>query len=205
MHWRNSRFQVVYFLVGKTHTPDEAYRVLCELREERSMSLNSVKAIDLRARAKLAAANKVLNDTGSDEVARLNAEADIAEVEANKANGQSCIDEAQRELQFLDEMIARIQPHRVYKDYPDHEAHQLAQREEWRYELLTRAENYIGSQGYVPAEHYATMRMHPDWESSIAPYMAQLLQARGKPPIAAIAKPMEKLMLEVTKDIKLLT
>ncbi len=39
MFWRNSSFQVAYFIVGKCHTIDEAYRVALELRHERDTSI----------------------------------------------------------------------------------------------------------------------------------------------------------------------
>lgn len=177
MHWRNSRFQVIYFIVGKTHTPDEAYRVLCELKEERELALNGVKAADLRNKAKVLASQKILNNS-ADEVEILHAQADLAELDANKQNSESCIAEAMRELQFLNTMIARIEPHRKYRDYADYEAHQLAQHDEWRLELLTRAENFLVSSGSIPADHFATMRLHPDWEVSISPRIQELVRMR---------------------------
>lgn len=194
MHWRNSRFQVVHFLVGKCHTPDEAYRVLKELREERDMALKSVKAADLRAQAKLMRARNTISRS-MDEIAVLEARADVAELEATKENSQACIDEAQRELTFIDEMIERIQPHRVYKDLPDHEAFQLCQQEEWKQELLWRAENYICTGG-IPADHFATMRMHPEFEKVIAPRLQELVLAvqKGKDPQLGQARPMQLLL-----------
>ena len=40
-HKQNTNFQIVYFLVGSCHTPDGAYALLCELREERLLATNS--------------------------------------------------------------------------------------------------------------------------------------------------------------------
>jgi hypothetical protein len=209
MHWRNSRFQVLYFLVGKTHTPDEAYRVLCELREERQLALNNAQVADKRAQAKLVEAKRIVSSTLMRMFSKgkvLKAEADILEIELMKSHGQDCIDEAERELDFLTMLIKRVRPHCKHKDLPDHEAHQLAQQEEWKYELLTRAENFIGAQGYIPADHFATMRLHPEWESEIAPYVTNLIQARKEnKAIAAVKKPMDSLLIEVAKDVKQLT
>lgn len=28
---------------------------------------------------------------------------------------------------------------------------------------MQRAENYLLTQGFIPADHYETMRLHPDW------------------------------------------
>ena len=35
MHWRNSQFQTIHFIIGKCHTADEAYRMVCQQLEER--------------------------------------------------------------------------------------------------------------------------------------------------------------------------
>lgn len=207
MHWRNSKFQVVYFILGKTHTPDEAYRVLCELREERELALATVRAADFRTQAKLTAAQEVLGSKAT-KVEKLNAQADIAEIEAYAKNGQACIDEAQRELDFLNLLIERLQPHRQYKDLPDHEAHQLAQKDQWKYELITRAENYVVTQGTIPADHYGTMRLHPDYTSDIAPRIAKLVEAvrsKGLLQAGEIETPMQPVLLNMSKDIKLLS
>lgn len=205
MHWRNSSFQVAYFLVGKCHTPDEAYRVLKELREERQLALNNVKVEDLRTRAKMAAAFKAIN-TASDDSSILMAHADLAEVEAFKSNGQACIDEAQREVEFIDKMLVRLQPHRKYANLPDHEAYQLCQQEEWKYELIFRAENYLMGSGTIPPEQLATMRMHPEWPTEIGPYVKEAVKAiRNQGEIVGMfTRPMDTLLVEVAGNIGML-
>lgn len=209
MHWRNSKFQVVYFILGKTHTADEAYRVLCELREEREIALNNVIAADLRTQAKIFAAQQIIDNRslGYNEADVLNARADIAEVKAYQKNGQSCIDEAQREVEFLDDLIARVQPHRQYANLPDHESHQMAQREQWRYELISRAEVFVATQGTIPADHYASMRLHPDFETEIAPRITSVLEAvrsNGLLTYTEQKTPMQPLLLDLAKNIELL-
>lgn len=200
MHWRNSSFQVAHFLVGKCHTPDEAYRVLCELREERQLAINNVKATSLRTEAKVLRANEKVYELSSKASAAdlLEAQADLADVEAFRESNQACIDEAQRELKFIDTLIDKIQPHRVYKGLPDHEAHQMCQQEEWKQELIWRAQNYIGSQGAIPADQLATMRLHPEWVKSISPAIKQMVHAtnKGIDWSGTFQRPMEQIMLE---------
>lgn len=201
MHWKNSRFQVVYFLVGKKHTPDEAYRLLQELKEERVTAYANVKASDLRTRAKVLKAQRIIDSPESDEVAVLEAQADIAEVDAFKDQGQACIDEAQREIEFLDMLIAKIEPHRKYAGYADHEAYQLTQQEEWKYELMTRVENYLATSGQIPADHYASMRNHPEFETAIAPYIQRVMVAIGsQKKMEQLAYPMTEVMNELVCD-----
>lgn len=175
MHWRNSQFQVVYFLVGKCHTPDEAYRVLKELREERQLALANADVEDLRSNAKFASASDILCSPGSGTARRYEARAEIKEIQAFMTQTQACIDEAKRELDFLEQLIVKINPLRKYAALPDHEAHQMAQQEEWLYELMTRAENYIASQGFIPHDQFATMRLHPQWTQVIQPRVLALL------------------------------
>lgn len=175
MHWQNSAFQVTYFLAGKCHTPDGAYRMLKELREERALALDVAVAANLRGAAKIAKAKHTLCNVAS-EWERLEAKADLAEIEAFRDQGQACVDEAEREVEFIDALIDYIQPFRKYAHLPDHEAFQACQREEWALELVRRAENYLITGQGIPADHFETMRLHPDFKSFIAPRIEGLYQ-----------------------------
>lgn len=202
MHWRNSSFQVAYFLVGKCHTADEAYRVLHELREERQMALDNAKASSLRTQARQMRAQRIIDDA-EDVVAVLEAQADLLEIDAFAKNSQDCIDEAQRELSFIDVMLERINPHRKFKHLPDHEAHQACQQEEWKYELAWRAENFLASGGHIPSDHLATMRMHPEFEQVIYPHIERVMIGlrEQKAPERLLQRPMEAIMLDNMSDI----
>lgn len=174
MHWKNSNFQIQQFIAGSCHTPDEAYRKLCELREERDVNLKAVIAADKRAQAKILKAQRILDNEKSDEVDILEAEADLAEIEAFKEQNQACIDEAFREHEFIKELIEKIKPFRKFSHLPDYEAHQMAQQEEWKLELLFRAENYLATQGFIPPDQLGIMRMHPEWETLLLPKIQQI-------------------------------
>lgn len=176
MHYRNSQFQVKYFIVGACHTADEMYRKLQELREERDVALKNVEASVLREKAKILRAETVINDLSKTEADKLEAQADILELKAFKDQSQACLEEAIRERDYIDTLIAQVQPFRKYAHLPDHESHQLAQQEDWKLELAFRAENCIASIGYIPTDQLATMRQHPEWSTFLLPKIQGLIQ-----------------------------
>lgn len=164
---RNHNFQIVHFLVGSKHTPDGAYSMLCDLKEEREMALSVVKASSLRAKVKeLAAKRKMASD---DEIERLEGEADLSELESSFKFTQRNIDAAVAELAFIEDCIAKIQPLRKYANVSDAEAHELAQAEEWKQELIYRIQNFLLTTGTIPPDHFATMRQHPAFLTDLLP------------------------------------
>lgn len=170
MHWRNSHFQLRWFLAGRCHTADEAYRLLLELREERVRALEQANigrltaAWWLRSVAWLrwlpwvGARIRLMLMAHATEVPRLTEMVRVAE----------------EELAAIDRLIDEIRPHRVYGHLPDREAHQAAQRAEWRAELEFRAENFLVAEGRIPADQLATMRQHPDFAASIWPHICEI-------------------------------
>lgn len=143
MHWRNSNFQITYFIAGACHTPDEAYRKLRLLQEERKLALEQTKG-------------------------RPRGDSFAGEVEA------ACAAAAQSELDYIELLIQEILPQRKYKDLPDPLAFQMCQAEEWALELVFRAQNFLVSQGTIPADQLGIMRHHPAWESLIGPEIARM-------------------------------
>jgi hypothetical protein len=168
---RNTHFQIEHFLIGSCHTADGAYSLLCDLREERNDALAQVEASSLRTRAKLIKAER--NLSSPDEVKRLKAQADISEITAHADTLQRNIAAARAELAFIDDCISKIQPHRKFGHLPDLEAHEAAQRDEWRLELEYRAVNFLVTAGTIPHDHFASMRQHPDFETHILPAIEQ--------------------------------
>lgn len=156
----NTDFQLMHFLVGSCHTADGAYALLCDLRRDRRDALALVESARLREQAKRIRASRAAQS--DDEATRLEALADLSELDAHAETLALNIAAAQAELATIDEMIARLQPHRRFRDLPDAEAHEAAQRDEWRLELMTRAENFLLTTGTIPHDHLAAMRQHPD-------------------------------------------
>lgn len=171
----NHDFQIAYFLVGSCHTADGAYALLCDLRDDRDLALKSIKAAGLRQEAKIIRANRLISS--DDEADQLEGKADLAEMEAHAEMTTKNIAAAQAELAFIDRCIEKVQPLRKFAHLPDPEAHETAQRDEWRLELIRRAENHLLMHGTIPPEEFATMRMHPAYLSDIAPKITAISQA----------------------------
>jgi hypothetical protein len=171
MHAKNNRvnknFQIAYFLAGSCHTPDGAYSLLKDLQEDREMALAQLETIDLKHQAKIAKANWDF-ETGN-EWEKLEAKADLAEIENNKKFSEKNIEAAKKELEFINKCIEKIQPHRKFVHLPDPEAHEAAQFDEWKLELMYRAENYLLTTGSIPTDHFITMRQHPAFVDEIFP------------------------------------
>jgi len=175
MYWRNSNFQIAHFLAGKCHTMDGAYRMLLELREDREIAIRGVKASSLRAEAKKARANVVLANPPC-ESDKLEAMADIAEIEASEDMSKAVYEQGLRERDFIDACIAKVEPLRKYRHLPDHEAHQACQQEEWKLELVHRAKTFLLTGGTIPQDHLSTMMCHPDFKSDIAPQIDNFMK-----------------------------
>lgn len=176
MHWRNSEFQIVAFIVGKCHTADEAFRVACEQLEDREVAIASALRFSW---GKLW--RRFVNF--------LHRERDALDRQAD-----ACYEAALRERDFLKTVIQRLEPHRKYAALTDAAAHQACQRNEWAAELKFRAENFIASQGSVPADHLAAMRQHPDFETAIAPHVQSLLEQAQAGKLTLSAKPVALLL-----------
>ena len=175
----NSNFQIAYFLAGSCHTADGAYALLCDLRADRADALANYEAAKLRQQAmRLRSERKIASD---DEVEQLEGKADIAEIEAFAETTAKNVAAAMAEVAFIDRCIAELQPQRRFLDLSDPEAHEAAQAEEWKLELIHRAENYLLTVGQIPADQFATMRMHPDWRTEIMPAISEIAQLVGTP------------------------
>jgi hypothetical protein len=184
MHYKTNRlnhdFQIAYFIAGSCQTADAAYSILCDLREDRSNALKSFEAYRKRDQAKVLRATAALNslkirasdvDEDADvlEAERLEAEADIDELKALVETTQKNYDAALAELTFIDACMEKLTPYRRFAHLPAAEAHEAAQHEEWKLQLVHTAQNMILSSGPIPHDHWATMRMHPAFETEILP------------------------------------
>lgn len=150
---RNSDFQIAYFLAGKCHTADAAYAMLCNLREERELAIFD--------------AEKVSDTFASRE---------DAEARTFKRNFDACV----KELETINQCIERVQPLRKYSHLPDVEAHEACQREEWKLEFISRAENSLLSTGAVPVDLLSAMRSHPDFVAQIWPAVERARELIGR-------------------------
>jgi hypothetical protein len=168
---QNSNFQILNFLVGSCHTPDAAYSLLCDLEEEREMALSRVQVSDMKLQAHIMKLEETINSPESKPYEVLEAQADLLEIKLSKKLTQRNIDAAQDELNFIQKCMVRLEPHRKYGHLPLPEAHQAMQQEEWKFELMRRAENFLLTDGHIPSDHFETMREHPEFKSELLPYI----------------------------------
>jgi hypothetical protein len=211
MHYKTNRlnhdFQIAHFIAGSCQTPDAAYSILCDLREDRSNAIKSFKAYNMRDRAKIKRAEQVIakfidpdtldvRENDQEDPDYLEAAADIEELKALAETTQKNYDAAVAELEFIDLCMAKLQPLRRFAHLPDAQAHEAAQHEEWKLQLIHTAENHLLSGHAIPPDHFATMRMHPEFATGILPEVDKLTnvltQARQTGNGALIGKYLEE-------------
>lgn len=181
MHWKNSHFQNQYFLAGKAHTTWEKYRLLKQQLEDRTAALEASKAGELRLLAKIKKLEH-LQLCGTEWEA-LEAEADLIEAKANLAQAKGCVEAAQDEIWFMEQLVNQLRPEleatRI-EGYSDQEMFQHCQAEEWKRELICRAQNYhLANLLGIPADQIGTMRLHPEFETMIAPMIQAMQQPQS--------------------------
>lgn len=194
-HRLNTDFQILYFLAGSCHTPDGAYALLCDLREDRANAIKHYEVQTKRAEAKRLRAQTQLA-MAMDDATRLEAEADLQELANGEVSGKVHYEAALAELAFIDSCMAKLEPLRKYAHLPLPEAHEASQREEWRAELMRRAENYLLTTGTIPPDHFETMRQHPDFREHIFPWIehVKLAMKNDRPDRLLAPSPVLKLL-----------
>jgi hypothetical protein len=176
-HRNNSDFQLRYFMANNCHTADIAWCIMYEQKLDIHIKLESTKAKLLRRRAKFIEIERDLEST--DPVKQLNAEADLIEWQSGEGMLEMAILGAEQELATITSIMTELEPQRKYADLPILEAAQAAQREEWLLEFQRRTENYLLSVGTIPEDHLNAMRSHPDFESSLVPFITEVIHKIG--------------------------
>jgi hypothetical protein len=190
MHYKTNRqnhdFQIAYFIAGSCQTADAAYSILCDLEEDRDNAIKAFKAFSLRDQAKIKRAEATLAElneqpTGFNlserqrkEAGIMEAQADIEESKAMAETTQRNYDAALAELEFIRKCKNALMPLRKYSHLSDAEAHEAAQHDEWKLQLIHTAENHLLSGHAIPPDHYSTMRMHPAFLTDIVPELDRL-------------------------------
>lgn len=175
----NTNFQIAYFIAGSCHTADAAYIALLSLRNDRQQALDAAKVSELKRMAAKLRAKKLAE---SDDIAdRLDSQAELLEIENTERLTERLLKAANEEIEFIDYCMQQVQPLRKYGDLDDHAAAEACQREEWLAELMSRAENYMLTQGTIPHDQFSTMRQHPDFAHAILPRLEKLHLALSDP------------------------
>lgn len=196
-HRQNHNFQLLYFLAGSCHTPDAAYALLSDQKDDRVSAINSYNVSKIKEKAKIIRAGKLLQS--QDIADQLDAEAELLEISNNAASSLVLFEAAKDELAYINELMSKIHPKRKYKQLTDAEACQAMQQEEWKLELIHRAENSLLTTGTISPDHFATMRMHPEFDSNILPAIKEIQNAmKENKALAYNNNPVIKLLEETT-------
>jgi len=169
----NSNFNTLYFLIGSCHTPEGAYFLIKENIDVRKTTLDQYKANLLRNEARLIELNSKLAEAKT-EAKKLKIEADLLDLKNSTESNSLFYESALDEYNFLLDCLEKLDGIRENRDLSDIQAHEASQRVEWRLEMIFRAENFLLTQGRIPADEFATFRMHPDFQSHIFPAINEL-------------------------------
>lgn len=173
--WVNSKFQSLFFLAGNCHTPDGAWALLQNQRADLLFKIEMQKAQRYRRDAeRIEIVTKLKSKS---KAARLQARASAIEWNAQIEPCTIAVKGAKAELSYIDELLAHIEPHRLYSGMSSSDAAQECQHEEWCLTLIRRAENYLAF-GPIPAHELETMRAHPDFEARIRPRILEVIDSR---------------------------
>jgi hypothetical protein len=194
MHWRNSQFQTIYFIIGKCHTADEAYRVVLQQIEEREQAVDMAKLTNDEFKLRrMKAEEQVKSDN---KITKYEGEIEMKKIDVDYKYFKNNFDEAERELEFLKECKTKLEPFRKYRDMPLHIANQLIQQEEWKHELILRGKEFILTRGTIPEDHLRTLMLHPEFKTDILPAMDYTVKALKE------GKGMELLLSKELPDFK---
>ena len=171
----NHNFQILYFQIGSKHTPDAAYSFLCDQINDRKHAL-MVNLIPQKLRGEAKLQRSKWKSWSPFKAHRLEAQADFEEVEIFKESNNEAIEACKAEIAFIEECMRRLEPHRKYAHLPLAEAHEAAQQEEWKLELIDRAKNNLITTGQIPSDQFKAMSLHPEFKSSILPAIEQTRQ-----------------------------
>jgi hypothetical protein len=201
-HRSRSNFQLQHFLAGSAHTPDGAwlklYAELVELKKTKAME----GAQHLRREAldkRLDAINKrilgleghlaTLRANGAEEwqlniaeseipyAERLLLQAEVEETEAGRPIWEMNQIALSDEIAAIEALMRDLEPLRKYKHLPVLEAGEMVQQEEWKLELMRRAENYLITQGTIPHDQLDAMRLHPEFKTALVPHIQLYAQS----------------------------
>lgn len=182
----NSNFHILTQIVGTRNTPDEAYRVLFFELEEKLNAYAQAEASVLRSEAELDELARLKKSRTRNEA--ITATADEYEYLANQSRHRGAMDRCEQTIRFITDLMAEIRPMCKYVGrYPDAEAFELCQSEEWALEHVKRAKCFLVTQGTIPFNYFEGMLVHPHAATFILPAISDLMGqlTRGELGLAA--------------------
>ena len=110
---------------------------------------------------------------------------------------------AQNELATIQKLMNALEPKRKYAHLPLLEANEASQQEEWKLELIERAENQMLSHALgINWDELETMRSHPEFKTEILPHISQFVGLLDRVQAARLQRSdgtlqiMEKMLVE---------
>lgn len=179
-HRSNTDFQLRHFIAGSCKTADGAWCALYCQRVDMEVKVAHIEIQRMRREAAHIDAVEIIENPASKPSDVIRAKADMLEQDASLHVWEMNAKAAKDELNTITLLMLELEPLRKFSDMSVLEASEACQREEWRLELQSRAEDYIFSHGAIPAEQLATMRQHPDFITHIIPHIQSLMDVIGK-------------------------
>ena len=176
-HRNNSDFQLRYFMAGSCHTPDGLWALMYGQKIDAEHKIRAAEGQALIRQANIMEAEETIADENAKPSAKMKARAKIIEVGAAGDTPALNLEAAKNELATINAIMAEVEPFRKYRHLPLLEANEMAQRDEWRGELMTRAEDYLVTSGTIPQDQFNAMRRHPDFVTHIAPRIQETTKA----------------------------
>lgn len=167
----NSNYYILTNLIGCVNTPDEAYRVLHYEIEHRQHIYRNAVAGEKISQSKALVLDAGLNNTVKDSAEHLRLLGEQEQFFNDLQRSAQAQARARVELDFLVDVLRRLDPHRKYASLPLLEAFEACQAEEWALELVKRAKVFMLTAGTIPHDHFSAMMQHPWFEDFIAPQL----------------------------------
>jgi hypothetical protein len=164
MTWNNSDHGYLYGSVGSCHTPEEAHRVLFERHlQPLKMAIRECEHIRKEREVDRAILQRKI-DKCEDELDRAKLKLELEKIGIHIVVEDESYAYALHEVQFVEALIARIDPHCMWHNVEGmsvQTGYQLAQQEERRLLLLERAQIGLMSHGNVDSETFREILVHP--------------------------------------------
>jgi len=186
-------------MANSCHTPDAAYALLYGQKIDIESKLAHSKAKLLKQEASKLKALKITESRYHEEYEKLEAQAELLELEADKYIFDMNIKGAEQELAHILSLMEELEPQRKYAHLDILEANEACQRDELLGEMKFRAENSLLSLALkIPTDQLSTMRTHPDFTTHILPHIKSMLSAlssNSQDAIESMLKSIEKPLL----------
>ena len=174
-HRANDDFQLQHFIAGNRKTPDGAYALLYSLKIDIEHKLVVAESQRLDREANIEE-QEYLISIAQHEWEKKKAQAEIIKLKAAIPTWEMNLQGAKNELATIQKLMDELEPKRKYAHLPLLEANEASQQEEWKLELMERAENQMLSHALgINWDELETMRSHPEFKTEILPHISQFV------------------------------